>query len=191
MSDTLTSELLQETNRKGRRQSPPPKKLMGLSPLSADTAVTAGYRRLEAAIVADEIRSAVAKATTHTPENRHNSRYSRSVSSKRGEKKMRVKVACRHVNIVPASGAEIERLTGKPKAMGGNLYEKNWIGIKRGISKPVRAVTILHELLHDIDSSYSMRLSEQSIDTLATSLIALLRDNPALADLLTGRKRKP
>jgi len=101
---------------------------------------------------------------------------------------MQVKVGCRRVDIVPTSGSAIVRLTGKPKAMGCDVYEKNRIYWKRDMPESVRAVTMMHELIHDIDSSYSLRLKEQTVDTLATAFVTLLRDNPGLADMLAGRR---
>jgi hypothetical protein len=107
------------------------------------------------------------------------------------EKQMQVKVGCRTVLASPAAGSTIARLTGKPRAMGCNVYEKNLIYWKRGMPESVRAVTLLHELLHDLDSSYSLRLGEQTVDTLATALVTMLRDNKGLSALLDGRKAIP
>jgi hypothetical protein len=103
---------------------------------------------------------------------------------------MYIRVGCRRVRVKTCDGAIIEERTKALGAMGCSEYERNEILLKDGLPESVRAVTLLHELLHDLSSSYSLRLNEQTVDTLATSLVTALRDNPNLVTTLVGRTRK-
>jgi hypothetical protein len=136
-------------------------------------------------LLARAICGAIPKTAKRTP-----ARYSTRAHEPGPERTMRIKVACRSVLVKPCQGKVIEELTSAPGAMGCDEYDKNRILLKSGMPESIRAVTLMHELIHDISSSYSMRLSEQNVDTLATAFVTLLRDNPRLVDILTGKKQK-
>lgn len=46
--------------------------------------------------------------------------------------------------------------------------------------------TLLHEVMHAIDHEMNCRMSEPQIRRIATGLLAVLRQNPALVAFLTG-----
>ena len=148
------------------------------------SAEMAGYRRLAAALLG-EGRSLAAKSVRVKPEKRTGARY---ISRSKAERRMVIKVGCRPVDLRFTSAAAVQRRTRKAGSMGCNDYESNLILVVRGLPESTRAVTMMHESLHDINSSYSMDLSEQTVDTLATSIVTLLRDNRELADMILGRK---
>lgn len=51
---------------------------------------------------------------------------------------------------------------------------------------PWEAVCLMHELLHAVCDCYGVGLSDADTDRLAEGLVALVRDNPALVELLEG-----
>ena len=48
-----------------------------------------------------------------------------------------------------------------------------------------QADTLLHEAMHAVDHEMHCSMTEPQIRRMATGLLALLRDNPALVDFLT------
>lgn len=80
----------------------------------------------------------------------------------------------------------------KYKEMGENVYGQYQsvpplITIRPGLDDLQTATTIFHEALHAIENTYSVRLSEQTVRILETSITQLLQDNPALTEKLARR----
>ena len=78
------------------------------------------------------------------------------------------------------------------KEMGENVYGQYQsvpplITIKPGLDELQTATTIFHEALHAIENTYSVRLTEQTIRILETSITQLLQDNPALTEKLARK----
>lgn len=48
--------------------------------------------------------------------------------------------------------------------------------------------TILHEVLHAVDEAMGLKLKEAQVKGIATGLLAVLKDNPALAAYLRRKK---
>ena len=47
--------------------------------------------------------------------------------------------------------------------------------------------TLMHEIIHAIDAMTTQSLEEKQVNTLATGLVAVFRDNPGLANLFTKK----
>lgn len=72
-----------------------------------------------------------------------------------------------------------------PEHMHGNIgladFNNQRIMIDTTATQQTKNIALLHEVLHLIDKTYSIGLTEQQVTTLAHALIALSVDNPSLA----------
>lgn len=69
--------------------------------------------------------------------------------------------------------------------LGYISYQHHTIQVKAGLPDDLLAVALVHESLHGIAEILRITLREKQVVRLAPALVALLRDNPALAALLT------
>ena len=67
-------------------------------------------------------------------------------------------------------------------------YYSQVINVADNLTPVEEADTVLHELIHAIDLSMGLEMTEHQVHHLATGLIALLQDNPELGSYLTEDK---
>lgn len=60
----------------------------------------------------------------------------------------------------------------------------NTILIDRTLSDDVRSQTVMHELMHVVEMTMNLNLTEQQVDCLAAGWLHLLRSNPDLITLI-------
>ena len=65
---------------------------------------------------------------------------------------------------------------------------KQQIKIDLGYHHEFNQETLLHELLHAIDDTLNLRSGERRIGTLAPSLLAVMKDNPAICHFIFGER---
>jgi len=66
------------------------------------------------------------------------------------------------------------------------VYERNTLMISPDQTPDNKRDTVLHELTHWLDHQMQAKMSERQVGTIATALLAALRDNPALVAYLTA-----
>lgn len=63
-------------------------------------------------------------------------------------------------------------------------HEKQTITVKRSMRADEVAITVLHEIVHAVDSAMESEISEKQTCTISRGLWAVLVDNPELVDAL-------
>ena len=74
---------------------------------------------------------------------------------------------------------------------GQIIYPLHLITILDGQTPVEEADTVLHELIHAIDLTMGLDMSEHQVHHLATGLMALFQDNPDIAKYFAEDKFKP
>ena len=84
--------------------------------------------------------------------------------------------------------------------LNGDVEEGSWsatgtcrsneclITVASDVDRQMQADTLWHEVMHAIDETLGLGLTEQQVHALAAGQMAVLLDNPKLAGLLLGRK---
>lgn len=62
------------------------------------------------------------------------------------------------------------------------------ITIKKGQPLETEQDTLLHEVMHAVDSELNLNLSEKQVRGLATGILAVLKDNPKFYQYLRRKK---
>lgn len=72
------------------------------------------------------------------------------------------------------------RTSDEEQVLGYWMQEQQTIALVNTLRKDVLMQTLLHEILHAIDSGMGSTMSEQQTDYLASSLYCVIKNNPAL-----------
>ncbi len=83
---------------------------------------------------------------------------------------------------------EVTNDAGEP-CYGTSDVTKQLILIEDGMPHERERDTLLHECIHAIDDQLNMGLDEDQVARLATTILALLLDNPAFARYLLEREK--
>lgn len=62
--------------------------------------------------------------------------------------------------------------------VGETRYRHGTISLLAGLHPEARAQTLIHEILHIIETANGLSFEEHEIDSLATGIFSLLKDNP-------------
>lgn len=85
---------------------------------------------------------------------------------------------------------ELEMVKGD-KDMGECKHAEALLRVSPKQSEDMRRDTLLHELLHFLDTEMDTKLTERMVRLNATALLSALRDNPALVAYLTATDEQP
>lgn len=67
-------------------------------------------------------------------------------------------------------------------------YRTGTIDLIEGMPPDVRGHTLIHEILHIIESAQGLSLTEQDINSLASGFYSVLRDNPDVIENIVDGK---
>ena len=70
--------------------------------------------------------------------------------------------------------------------LGAFNLEHFHILLKKGMNNNITKQTIMHELIHSIESPHEMGLKETNIDILATAILYIIKNNPEFVKFLQG-----
>lgn len=73
---------------------------------------------------------------------------------------------------------------------GRHDHEKQVIAVEDGQPLGNEQDTILHEVLHAVESAMGMDVAEEVVEKFATGLLAVLKDNSSLVTYLRAREGK-
>ena len=77
--------------------------------------------------------------------------------------------------------------TGKDNEEFGYCIPKNMaILIRRGMSANMAKQTLIHEIIHTIESQAGFDIKESTVDSLGTHLYYIIKNNPKLMEYLTN-----
>jgi hypothetical protein len=79
-------------------------------------------------------------------------------------------------------------LEGGMSSLGLTHYEEALINIREGQLPLEEADTVLHELLHVIDHTAELELTEKQVTVLAHGIMGMFQDNPELAEYITAQR---
>jgi hypothetical protein len=93
------------------------------------------------------------------------------------------------VEYVPADHAGLcDGPDDKEPGIGRQETDNQRIYIRDGQPIESEQDTVLHEVIHCVDETLDLELTEDQVTKLATCLLAVLKDNPALAAYLKNKK---
>lgn len=72
-------------------------------------------------------------------------------------------------------------------AQGETDHHLLTIKIETGKAKEQEQDTVFHEVLHAVDYTMQAKLSERQVATMATGLLAVLKENPSLVEYLLDK----
>jgi len=82
------------------------------------------------------------------------------------------------------AGVEYEVLYLSSDEMNGNIgladFNKQKIMINRDSTGQTQRIAIVHEVLHILDQTFNLKLSEEQVTYTAHAIFALISDNPEL-----------
>lgn len=84
---------------------------------------------------------------------------------------------------------EVKNLARDEEALGNSCYNALTINIDDGVDKSIKAATIIHEIIEQIDSINELDLEHNKITTLANSLYEVIIDNPKMIEEYFSLKR--
>ena len=73
--------------------------------------------------------------------------------------------------------------------MGRTSPERQEIFIRTGQPLESEQDTVLHEIIHCVDETLGLQMSEYQVTVLATGLLAALKDNPGLRSYLCAKRK--
>ena len=73
--------------------------------------------------------------------------------------------------------------------MGRSDGQKQMIAVEEGQPLATEQDTVLHEVLHVVEEYAGLDVAEEVVEKFATGLLAVLKDNPALASYLRIREK--
>lgn len=79
---------------------------------------------------------------------------------------------------------QVEKGGMSEDSLGACAEDDQEISIRKGLKLETEQDTLLHEVFHAIDHLMGTKCSERQIASLATGLIAVLKDNPELLKYL-------
>jgi len=74
-----------------------------------------------------------------------------------------------------------------PHLMGRSLARRGRILLADDLSHDVARSTLIHELLHAVETLFSLDLPDHVIDIFALAVYSMLKDNPHLVQFLTAK----
>lgn len=78
---------------------------------------------------------------------------------------------------------EYQKESGMPDgAMGLTKYMNLSILVQNGLPDPLEQEVVFHEIMHAIEKSLDLDLTEHQVEVLACGWVQVLRDNPKLID---------
>lgn len=75
------------------------------------------------------------------------------------------------------------------QVLGNIRFSDGLIQIRNEMSKDVTRQTLVHEILHGVFQHLGIEQQETQIDTLATAIYVLIRDNPLVIEYLSSSQR--
>jgi hypothetical protein len=86
---------------------------------------------------------------------------------------------------------KIEWLEELPDALGETYTNRQIIRMQKGLPAETEQETLLHEVIHAVEESLALGMSESQVHALACGLFAVLRDNNQTLKRYYGTTRTP
>lgn len=95
---------------------------------------------------------------------------------------MKVRILGKEYSVVYVPKEEL------PNDHGECFDEALLIKVRKDIAKENQKDTLLHEIIHAIDTAMDIEMSERQVRTVATGLLAVFLENPLLVEELCGTR---